>query len=81
MIARQADVAADLLLDLPVPLDRLPYTPDFDRVHERFNQLVGKDLSRHEVWWCLLDARKRGRGRPTRRRRRVKCSEPSRGLD
>jgi hypothetical protein len=30
--------------------DQLPFTPEFDRLVEAFNQRTGKSLSPHDVW-------------------------------
>jgi hypothetical protein len=71
-IARYLELAAQTLVELPVPLDRLPYTPAFEIVYGRFTEVSGAALSRHDVWWYLLSARKRGLGRASRRRRSAK---------
>ena len=69
MIARYLDIAVELLTTTGVPSDRLPYTESFEEIYARFNEIAGVELSRHEVWWYLVGARKRGLGRATRRRR------------
>ncbi len=69
MVARYLEIATQLLAEIEVPLDRLPYTDDFEPIYERFQDLAGKSLDRHEVWWSLLSARKRGRGHARLRRR------------
>jgi hypothetical protein len=71
-IARHLELAAQTLTELHVPLDRLPYTPEFEVVYGRFTEVCGAALSRHDVWWYLLSARKRGLGRASRRRRSVR---------
>lgn len=71
-IARYLEFAALMLAELTVPLDRLPYTPEFEAVYSRFTEASGAVLSRHDVWWYLLSARKRGLGRASRRRRSAK---------
>lgn len=71
-IARFIEFAAQILAELRVPLDRLPYTPEFEIVYGRFTEFFGATLSRHDVWWYLLSARKRGLGRASRRHRSVK---------
>jgi len=43
----------------PVPIDQLPYTPDFEPIYEYMVERVGR-LSRDQAWRCLLGARKRG---------------------
>ncbi len=72
MIARYLGLAAQILAELHAPLDRLPYTPEFEIVYGRFTEASGATLSRHDVWWYLLSARKRGLGRALRRRRAAK---------
>ncbi len=78
-IAHYIEIAAGLLAESKYPLDRLPYTTNFDVLYQRFNQLSGKEHSKHEVWWYLLDARKRGRSRSARRRRGSNCVQDDRG--
>ena len=74
--ARLIEVAEQLLLELPQPLDRLPFTAGFDDVYAKFLERSGSELSRHEVWWTLLHARKRGLGRgPSGRRHRPSAPE------
>jgi hypothetical protein len=68
-IARYLEIAAQIPAELPVPLDRLPYTPEFDMVYLRFTEISGTTLSQHDVWWFLLGARKRGLVRAMRRHR------------
>lgn len=65
--AKQLDVATRLAAESTVPLDRLPYTEDFERIYERFRDLTGAACSRHQCWWALLGARKRGLVGPSRR--------------
>jgi hypothetical protein len=71
-IARYLELAAQTLAELHVPVDRLPYTPEFEIVYGRFTEACGAALSRHDVWWYLLSARKRGLGPASPRRRSVK---------
>lgn len=66
----QLQKAADLIRLSPKPIDRLPYTPEFDELHLRFEQEIGVTCSPHYFWWCLVDARKRGLVGPSKRRRR-----------
>lgn len=68
-VARLLDIASQLLSQADVPVDRLPYTEAFEVIYRRFLEMYGRDISRHDVWWSFLDARKRGRGRASRRRR------------
>jgi hypothetical protein len=44
-----------------VPLDRLPYTAEFDRLLMVVNYLVGRPATHLEVWTELISLRKRGR--------------------
>lgn len=62
-------IASQILRELSTTLDRLPYTPEFDAASLRFKQLSGKEFPPNEVWWHLLNARKRGLGREASRRR------------
>lgn len=56
---RQITSAAEIARGISLPLDRLPYTREFDAAHERLAQAVGP-LSRSQSWQCFLSARKRG---------------------
>ncbi|MCG3125528.1 MAG: hypothetical protein CHACPFDD_00352 [Phycisphaerae bacterium] len=56
--ARQLRTAAELARTAP-PLDRLPYTPAFDLLHEQLSATVGP-LRKDQSWHCFLSARKRG---------------------
>jgi hypothetical protein len=69
-IARLLEIATQVYQELGLTLDRLPYTAEFDNAHRCFCQLSGHEHTKAEVWWYLLDVRKRGLARPTRRRRR-----------
>lgn len=59
-IARQLEIAARLAAASRLPLDRLPYSDDFEEIYARFVKETGRSCSRHECWWSLVDARKRG---------------------
>jgi hypothetical protein len=59
-IARQLDIAARPAAESRLPLDRLPYTAEFEELYARFVTETGRICSRHECWWSLADARKRG---------------------
>lgn len=51
--ARERERLADLVIQAVGALskrDRLPYTPAFDAIVERFNALAGKSLEAHDVW-------------------------------
>ncbi|MGO9917012.1 MAG: hypothetical protein ACLQIB_20215 [Isosphaeraceae bacterium] len=75
--AKQLHIAARLASEVRLPLDRLSYTDDFECVYERFVALTGAACSRHQCWWALVDARKRGLVGSSRRRPRVPKSKPS----
>jgi len=76
-IARRIEIAKQLLTELPLTLDRLPYTPDFEAVYAKFLTRAGMALTRHEVWWALLHARKRGLGSSPCKRRRNRPVVPA----
>jgi len=67
-IAREVEIAARLAREIAAPLDRLPYTPLFETIYARYVSEIGRDCSRHDCWWALADARKRGLVGATRRR-------------
>lgn len=67
--ARLLEIATQVSLSLKVTVDRLPYTPEFDAAYAQFNELCGRTLPKDQVWWLLVDVRKRGLSRATRRRR------------
>ena len=50
---------ADLYGEVAVPVDRLAYTPDFDRLYERYRDM-GHPMSRTDVFRRLLMLRKAG---------------------
>ena len=72
MIARYLEIASTLYPELPLPLDRLPYTEAFEVIHERFCRAAGQSVSRNAVWNAFVSLRKRGRG--TRRWRGVQLN-------
>lgn len=43
-----------------IPLDRLPYTEDMDRLVESLNETKQPTKTHREVWMELVDLRKRG---------------------
>lgn len=57
--AKYVKAAADVAGMSPVPLDRLPYTPEFDSLLEQLVCRVGP-ISAEQGWHLLLSARKRG---------------------
>ena len=59
-IARSVKIAARLAAELPVSIDRLPYTSEFEAYYTLFQTEFGRPCSRWEAWWSLVDARKRG---------------------
>jgi hypothetical protein len=63
-------LAATLVAKSILPLDRLPYTDEFEPLYQEFVRAIGHPRTRHEVWWCMVDARKRGLVGPMRRRPR-----------
>ena len=48
----------ELYSDCPRTLDDLPYTAEFNRLHEQFIARTGKAVSRHDVWRALSNLRK-----------------------
>jgi len=60
-------IAAEVAVTSVVPLDRLPYTADFDVVHSLFMDRLGRPCSKSQTWLSLLGARKRGLVGPRRR--------------
>jgi len=67
-IARTIEIAIRLAAELPISIDRLPYTPEFEAYYIRFQAELGRPCSRGEAWWSLVDARKRGMIGASRRR-------------
>ena len=66
--ARLVNLAASLAAEFPKPLDRLPYTEEFEAMYAKFVAMAGTSCSRHDCWWYLVDARKRGLVGASRRR-------------
>ena len=58
--AMELKAAAELAAQCGVPIDRLPYTDEFSRLHGEFVAIIGYPCTLHKFWWCMLDARKRG---------------------
>ncbi len=62
---RLCDEHKELLDDLYTrthkTLDALPYTEEFERLHASFLNRTGLNLSRHDVWRAIVNARKSGR--------------------
>ncbi|MDR3638623.1 MAG: hypothetical protein P4L84_32760 [Isosphaeraceae bacterium] len=67
--ARHLAIAAELLRNAGVPSDRLPYTPEFEELYDRFCTAAGREVDRHTMWLTFVDARKRGLVGGLRRRR------------
>lgn len=53
-------IAFALLKACQIPRDRLPYTPDFERLYEEFRRQSGRDIDRCVFWRLLASAAKRG---------------------
>lgn len=70
--ARLLRIAADLAAESPVSLDRLPHNEPFEPMYAKFVAAVGAGYSRHDFWWYMVDARKRGLLRASRRVRAKK---------
>lgn len=43
-----------------VPADKLPYTPEFDKLHELVEEKTNTNLAPNQCWQLLTNARKRG---------------------
>ena len=72
-IAQRLRIAAQVIKEFGVPIDRLPYTPTFAAVSERFRSLSESvELTDQEVWQNLLGARKCGLVGASKRQRRTK---------
>ena len=39
-------------------VDDLPYTDEFDRLHAEFTSRTGRQISQHDFWRALSNARK-----------------------
>ncbi len=65
---RMLEIAVDVAKTLP-PIDRIPYTADFDRAKAELEARLGRTCSAPEVWWSLVGARKRGLFEPRSRSR------------
>ena len=57
---REIHIAADIARTSTVPLDRLPYSEEFDQLHTNFMKTLQREVTRAEFWQDLLSARKRG---------------------
>lgn len=51
----------ELYWDADCPLDSLPYTDTFEKLHGLFGHETGLNASRHSVWRALVGQRKAGK--------------------
>ena len=58
--SRLLQIAAELARRSPMPLDQLPYTPEFAQIHKEFVRISGSPHTEQECWQTLIGARKRG---------------------
>ena len=70
-IARHLEVASSVLRNLPNALDRYAFSPEFEPHRAELCRQVGREMSAQEAYALLLDARKRGLGAASPRRRRA----------
>jgi hypothetical protein len=52
---------AELYTRVPGTVDRLPYTIEFDQLHAEFIDRSGTQISKHDFWRALSNARKASR--------------------
>ena len=50
----------DAYVKIGIPLDRLPYTPDFDRLYEEYTKAVKHKVPKAQVYRRLSNLRKCG---------------------
>ena len=62
-------LAANIASESSVPLDRLPYTEQFDSLYDNFLSQTRVHCSKNQFWLYLLSARKRGLVGPRNRAR------------
>ncbi len=60
-------ILEQIAAELPMNRDRLPYTPEFDRLHSLVIERFGTEIPKETTWHYLVNACKR----PRRRRRRA----------
>ena len=72
--ARDLKIAAEVIRELALPLDRLPYTPKFAAAHALLVERLGREIPESAAWLLLLGARKRGLVGPKRRFCRTKSA-------
>lgn len=53
-------IARDLLKACPLSRDRLPYTQEFEGLHDAFRNLTGRQIGRDVFWRLLSSAAKVG---------------------
>lgn len=54
----QLEILARCYADAIVPLDRLPYSKEFELLLERFRERGGVDIDRQSIWRALCNLRK-----------------------
>ncbi len=57
---RELDAATRVVAEIPVPLDRIPYTPAFEDAHHRLRGLLGLEVPANRAWHLFTSVRKRG---------------------
>jgi hypothetical protein len=57
---RELQAAAEVISSLPVPVDQIPFTPNFEPARQRLCNVVGGDVPADRAWQLFLSARKRG---------------------
>lgn len=56
---KSIDLLKQLYLEIPETVDQLPYTPQFDQLHARFEHSCGNTMSKTQFWRTLSSLRKR----------------------
>ena len=57
---KEIEIAAQIARTSTVPLDRLPYTEQFEILYQAFCDQLKREITQHDFWQALLSARKRG---------------------
>lgn len=54
------EIAAEVAQTSAVPLDRLPYSPELERLAKVLSARTGREYSPADAWQLFIDVRKRG---------------------
>ncbi len=57
---RELEIAVEMAHSSLVPIDQLPYTPEFDRLYQAYTNRLGRPVTQSHFWRALTNVRKKG---------------------